>query len=414
MDIAIIGSGISGLGAAYLLSRQHDIVLYEKNAYIGGHSRTIDIETQSGSIPVDTGFIVFNDWNYPNLFGLFDTIGVSYQKSDMSFGVSIDNGRLEYSSGALFAQRKNLIRPQYWRMLFDVFKFNKQALSYIEKDNSISLGDCLNQLGMSTWFKHYYVLAMGAAIWSCPVETIMEYPAATFLQFFKNHGLLNINDRPQWYTVTDGSRAYIEKLTASFKEHILLENGAQQVQPKQGKLEVIDSKGNKRLFDHVIFACHADQALKLIKQPHERIQQVLQHFKYQRNHIVVHSDTSYMPQHKDCWASWVYLSGNEGDQQSVSLSYWMNNLQNLPTTQPVLVTLNPSTRPNDALIHDEHYFSHPVFDYQAISAQQKVTDIQGLQNMWFCGAYQRYGFHEDGLLSAVNVAKMFRIDIPWE
>lgn len=413
MDIAIIGSGISGLGAAYLLSHKHDIVLYEKNDYIGGHSRTIDVDTKDGTIPVDTGFIVFNDWNYPNLFGLFDTIGVPYQKSDMSFGVTVEDGWLEYSSDGLFAQRMNLIRPQYWGMLLDVFKFNKQSLAYIEQDASISLGDCLKQLGMGEWFKQYYILAMGAAIWSCPVETIMQYPAQTFLRFFKNHGLLSINDRPQWYTVTGGSRAYIEKLIAPFKEHILLNNGAKKVQRLGKKLEVTDSQGNKRQFDHVVFACHGDQALQLIDRPDQAVQHVLKHFNYQRNHIIVHSDPSFMPKRQQCWASWVYLSGEAGNQQSVSLTYWMNNLQSLPTDQPILVTLNPARRPKDELIHDEHYFSHPVFDGPAIAAQQQINTIQGHHNMSFCGAYQRYGFHEDGLLSAVNVAKSLRADIPW-
>ncbi|MCL4169410.1 UNVERIFIED_CONTAM: hypothetical protein GTU68_046302, partial [Idotea baltica] len=221
MRVAIIGSGISGLGAAHLLQQEHDVVIYEKNDYLGGHSRTIDVAVKEGQLAVDTGFIVFNDWNYPNLFGLFDQIGVPYQKSDMSFGVSIDNGWLEYSSGGLFAQRKNLLRPQYWRMLLDVFKFNKQALAYIEKDPSITLGNCLEQLNMGQWFKRYYILAMGAAIWSCPVDTIMQFPAQTFLRFFKNHGLLSINNRPQWYTVTGGSREYIKRLAAPLTDCIL-------------------------------------------------------------------------------------------------------------------------------------------------------------------------------------------------
>ena len=415
MRIAVIGTGVSGLGAAYLLHQHHDLVIYEKNDYLGGHSRTIDVPVKEGVLAVDTGFIVFNDWNYPNLLGLFDEIRVPYQKSDMSFGVSIDDGWLEYSSGGLFAQRKNILRPQYWRMLFDVFKFNKQALAYIEKDPSITLGNCLEQLKMGSWFKRYYILAMGAAIWSCPVETIMQFPAQTFLRFFKNHGLLSINKRPQWYTVTGGSREYIKRLTAPFADCITLGNGAARVTQLGDQYVVIDVKGGKREFDHVIFACHADQALALLEKPTVDEQSVLSSFDYQRNHIVVHSDASYMPQHKQCWASWVYLSEQQQDNnQDISLSYWMNNLQSLKTETPVIITLNPARRPKESLIINEHNFSHPIFDYKAIIAQDKMQSIQGQRNLWFCGAYQRYGFHEDGLLSAVNVVKRLGGTIPWE
>lgn len=415
MKIAVIGTGISGLGAAYLLHDKHDIVVYEKNAYVGGHSRTIDIPVENGTLPVDTGFIVFNDWNYPNLLGLFNQINVPYQKSDMSFGVSINKGWLEYSSGGLFAQRKNLFRPQYWRMLLDVFKFNKQALAYIDQDPSISLGDCLEKLKMGAWFKQYYILAMGAAIWSCPVETIMKFPAQTFLRFFKNHGLLSINDRPQWYTVTGGSREYKKRLIAPFEEHILLNNGATKVVQKGKQIEVTDSRGAKRLFDHVIFACHADEALKMIDEPTTDETAILSNFQYQHNQIIVHTDTSFMPQHQQCWSSWVYLSEQKQDKSNgVSLNYWMNNLQSLDTKIPVIITLNPARRPKESLIMDEHSFSHPIFDYNAIMSQDKFDRIQGKRNYWFCGAYQRYGFHEDGLLSAVNVVKLLGGTIPWE
>lgn len=415
MKIAVIGTGISGLGAAHLLQHDHDIVVYEKCDYIGGHSRTINVPVDEGELAVDTGFIVFNDWNYPNLLGLFDQIKVPYQKSEMSFGVSIGDGWLEYSSDGLFAQRKNLFRPQYWRMLLDVFKFNKQALSYIDRDTSITLGDCLEQLKLGAWFKRYYILAMGAAIWSCPVETVMQFPAQTFLRFFKNHGLLSINKRPQWYTVTGGSREYIQRLTASFADCILLNNGASRVTQQQNQFEVTDDHGGKRLFDHVIFACHADQALKIIDQPTAIEKSVLSQFNYQRNQIIVHSDASFMPAHKQCWASWVYLSEQQEDKENgVSLSYWMNNLQSLDTKTPVIITLNPARKPKESLIMNEYYFSHPIFDHKAIVAQDKIKSIQGKRNLWFCGAYQRYGFHEDGLLSAVNVVKSLGGTIPWE
>lgn len=409
MKVAIIGSGISGLGLAYLLNPHHDITVYEKNDYIGGHSRTIDVQTGEKKTAVDTGFIVFNNWNYPNLLGLFKELDVPYQKSDMSFGVSIDNGWLEYGSSNMFAQKKNIFRPAYYGMLADILKFNKQALAYIERDADITLQDCLDQLGMGEWFRKYYLLAMGAAIWSCPVDTIMKFPARTFLRFFKNHGLLSVNNRPQWYTVTGGSREYVARLTDSFKDKIKLNTPVEHVK-QEGENWLIDGER----YDQVVFACHADEALNMMDDT-SSYNDAIGQFDYQDNEIIVHSDTSFMPREKNCWASWVYLSeGKDDKKQVVSLSYWMNNLQDLDPQYPIIVTLNPGRRPQDNLIMDEHRFSHPIFDLKAIKAQQKIQGIQGQNGLWFCGAYQRYGFHEDGLLSAVNVAKSMGVEIPWE
>jgi predicted NAD/FAD-binding protein len=268
---------------------------------------------------------------------------------------------------------------------------------------------------MGDWFRRYYLLAMGAAIWSCPTSTIMKFPARTFLQFFKNHGLLSINNRPQWYTVTGGSREYVSRLTASFKDKIKLNCGVKRVTPQGDQMSVEDSDGHVEVYDQVIFACHADQALRMIDGDIEEKRSVLSAFDYQNNHIIVHSDLSFMPKEQKCWASWVYLSqGREDKSKDVSLSYWMNNLQGLDPAHPLIVTLNPGRRPQEDLILDEHSFSHPIFDLKAIKAQGQVKDIQGKNGLWFCGAYQRYGFHEDGLLSAVNVAKAMGVDIPWE
>ena len=416
MKIAIIGAGISGMGAAYLLAPHHEVTLYEKNDYFGGHSRTIDIDDHHQAIPVDTGFIVFNDWNYPNLFGLFKALNVPYQKSDMSFGVSIHNGWLEYASGGLFAQTRNFFRPAYWGMLRDIIRFNKQAPTYIGKDSSISLGQCLDELKMGQWFCDYYLLAMGAAIWSCPVETIMQFPAKTFLRFFKNHGLLNIIKRPQWYTVTGGSRQYVSRLINALGENVHKERGVKRVVSLDDGRVALETDGEQRtIYDQVIFACHTDEALAMIEGPSGDEQSVLSCFRYQDNHIVVHSDESFMPHSRRCWASWVYLSDQREDKKPVvSLSYWMNNLQNLKAEKPVLVTLNPGRAPKKETIMDEHVFSHPIFDKAAIDAQSRIEAIQGKRGLWFCGAYQRYGFHEDGLLSAVNVAKSMGVPIPWE
>ncbi len=414
MKIAIIGTGISGLGAAYLLRRDYDITIYEKNSHLGGHSRTIEVPTGDTKTPVDTGFIVFNNWNYPNLMGLFKELDVPYQKSEMSFGVSIDDGWLEYASGGMFAQKRNWVRPSYYGMLADIIRFNKQALAYIEHDADISLQECLDALNMGEWFRRYYLLAMGAAIWSCPIDTIMKFPARTFLQFFKNHGLLSINNRPQWYTVTGGSREYVWRLAAHAGDSIKINCGAQKIIRRDNHVIVEDKDGNSEIFGQVIFACHADEALKMIDTPTDGEISVLGAFDYQDNHIITHSDTSFMPQQKKCWASWVYLSeGKEDKKQTVSLSYWMNNLQGLDPAYPIIVTLNPGRRPQEHLILDEHVFSHPIFDLKAIKAQDEIKTIQGQSGLWFCGAYQRYGFHEDGLLSAVNVAKAMGVDIPW-
>lgn len=415
MKIAIIGTGISGLGAAYLLNPHHDITVYEKNQYIGGHSRTIEVPAGGQTIPVDTGFIVFNDWNYPNLKGLFKELGVAFEKSDMSFGISIDNGWLEYSSYNLFAQIKNIFRPKFWSMLSDILKFNKQAPNYLDKETDIVLEDCMNDLKMGEWFRNYYLLAMGASIWSCSIDTIMKFPAKTYLRFFKNHGLLSVNDRPQWHTVRGGSREYVKRLTESFKDKIKLGHGIKTVSQSGEQFKVIDEHGNEEIFDQVIFSSHADETLKMIEEPTAEEQEILGAFDYQENKIITHSDESFMPKNKKCWASWVYLSeGRTDDKDVVSLSYWMNNLQNFDHNHPVFVTLNPGRRPQEDLIMDEHTFSHPIFDSKAIKAQEKIETIQGKRGLWFCGAYQRYGFHEDGLLSAVKIAEQMGVEIPWD
>jgi uncharacterized protein len=334
----------------------------------------------------------------------------------MSFGVSINSGWLEYSSGGLLAQKRNILRPAYWGMIADILRFNKQAQAYIESDPSITLKECLDELRMGAWFRRYYILAMGASIWSCPIETVLEFPAQNFLRFFKNHGLLNIKKRPQWYTVTGGSREYIKRLTATFSESIRLESAAYRVTTlPEGKVSVEDVHDKHNLFDHVIFACHADEAMKILQNPTAEQSAVIGSFRYQENQVILHGDTSFMPRRKKCWASWVYLSeAREDKSTAVSLSYWMNNLQNLDPENPLIVTLNPGRTPGSSLVYNRHTFTHPVFDRGAIEAQRRIPDIQGQNNIWFCGAYQRYGFHEDGLLSAVNVAKSFGASVPWE
>jgi predicted NAD/FAD-binding protein len=415
--IAIIGTGISGLGAAYLLHPYHDVTVYEKNDYIGGHSRTVEVSTKDGIIPVDTGFIVFNNRNYPLLTKLFKHLQVPIVKSDMSFGASIYNGWLEYGTqklGNMFAQKKNLFSPLFWGMIADITKFNSKAKSYLLKDASFTLGECLDDLGVRPWFKHYFLLAMGGAIWSTPIDEMLKFPACTFIRFFENHGLLTISDHPQWYTVQGGSREYIERLIRPFKDKIYLNCGVSKVKRNSQSVIVEDVHGDQISYDDVVFACHADQALAMISEPSTEEAKVLSAFSYLPNRAVLHSDTSFMPKRRKAWASWVYLSEEKTDSKGcVSLSYWMNNLQPLKTEQPLIVTLNPGHEPNPKLVYNDHIFEHPVFDEAAIRNQIRINTIQGQNRLWFCGAYQKYGFHEDGLASAVKIAERMGISPPW-
>jgi predicted NAD/FAD-binding protein len=413
MNIAIVGTGISGLSAAYLLHDGHEVTLFEKNSYIGGHSRTIEIKTPRQIVPVDTGFIVYNEQNYPLLTGLFRHLGVETQKSEMSFGASVGNGTVEYGSKGVFAQRRNFLRPAFWGMIADILRFNRNAEKFIAVEE-MTLGECLKKMKMGAWFREYYLLAMGAAIWSCPIETIMQFPAATFIRFFKNHGLLTINEQPQWRTVAGGSRAYVKKISESFGKRVYCNAGVSSVTRSANNVMITDTAGQSYMFDHVIFASHADETLALLKDASEQEKSILGAFAYQKNQVVVHRDASFMPKNKKAWASWVYLSEGLGDKSPVSLTYWMNNLQNLPADDLVLVTLNPGRRPAEEMIYDEHVFAHPVFTREAVRAQSRLNEIQGRNRAHFCGAWTRYGFHEDGLMSGVAAAQALGAQIPWK
>ena len=415
--IAIIGTGISGMGAASILHPYHDITVYEKNARIGGHSRTVDVLTPDGIIPVDTGFIVFNKQNYPLLTKLFAHYNVPVCKSDMSFGASIHNGWLEYGTQNLcnvFAQKRNILNPEFWGMIMDVLRFNKQAKAYLEKDPSVTLGDCLDALKMGDWYRQYFLLPMGACIWSTPLAQMLDFPASSFLRFFENHGLLSLTNQPQWYTVAGGSKEYVSRLTKPFEGTIQLNCGIRRVERVTGGVMIHDTQGGSSVFDQVVFACHADQVLACLQNPSDDEKSILGQFRYQPNRMILHSDTSFMPKNRQAWASWVYLSEEKSDSTPhISLSYWMNNLQPLPTKTPMIVTLNPGREPDKKLVHDEAMFEHPLFDEAAIRAQAQIPTIQGRDRLWFCGAYQRYGFHEDGLGSAVAMAKHMGIEPVW-
>lgn len=404
--LAIIGTGITGLGAAYLLQNNYEITVYEKNSYAGGHSRTIEV----ANTPVDTGFIVFNKHNYPNLTALFEKLDIEIAKSSMSFGVA--NKTLEYGTeniAGLFASKRNLYQPKFYKMLLDIIKFNSEAKKYIAQKPLASTATMLQELKLGTWFKDYYLLAMAAAIWSSPKQQILKFPASTLINFFNNHGLLTINEQPQWYTVKGGSKEYVKQITKDFTDKIRLKSSIIQIERLSDGALLTDENGRQEQFDQVVICCHSDQALNLLTNPTQAEQDILGAIKYQNNKVVTHTDNLFMPKNKNAWASWVYL----GDANQLSLTYWMNNLQPLTSEQDIFVTLNPNTMPAAEHILDTHEFSHPVFDQAAISAQTKIDSIQGINGIWYAGAWQRYGFHEDGLASAVKVAKALGAHIPW-
>ncbi|AJC49361.1 NAD(P)-binding protein [Allofrancisella guangzhouensis] len=415
--IAVIGAGISGLAISYLLKDKYNITIYEKNNYFGGHARTLNIEKNTS---IDTGFIVFNYHTYYHLTRLFTHLDIPVAKSNMSFGVSIKEGRFEYGSNnskSLFCQMSNILNPYFYKMIFDILKFNKVSRKHLEKntlDENITLEEYLNNLKVSKYFKNYYLLAMGACIWSTPVNQMYKFPALSFIRFFHNHGLLNTNKSVQWYTVQGGSKVYIEKIIKKLKDaNIKFAPSAIKVLRKN-KTSIVDQRNNINEFDKVIFACHPNEILEILDDPCINEKKLLTAIKYQPNTAILHTDDRLMPKRLKAWSSWNYLSKETKDnRKAVSLSYWMNNLQPLKTTKNYFVTINPDEKPEQSKIINEHIFEHPVFDKAAIEAQQNFDTIQGLNRSYYCGAYLRYGFHEDGIFSAVKVAEKLGVKTPW-
>ena len=417
MKIAVIGAGISGLGAAYLLHRHHDITLYEREEYLGGHSRTKIARYDEVEIPVDTGFIVFNYRNYPHLSGLFKHLHVPVKKSDMSFAATVQNNSIEWgarSVNAVFGQRSNLFRPAFWAMIRDIFRFNREAVKLLETKEDITLGALLDRLKMGEWFRQYFLLPIGGAIWSTPLQAMLEFPAYTFVEFFHKHGLLTINDQPQWYTVEGGSREYVKRLAQPFAEQALTNCAAARITRHGGKVQVKDVQGREQEYDQLVLACHAPEALALLEDVSEQERKVLEAFRTQPNRVVLHKDASQMPMRKSCWASWVYRREEHSPEDVLTVTYWMNRLQNIDNRYPLFVTLNPVTPIAEELIIDEGVLHHPVYSQEAVKGQKEMKELQGQRATWFCGAYLRYGFHEDGLGSAVDVAKALGAEVPWE
>ncbi len=414
MKIAVVGTGIAGLSAAWLLRRHAEVTVYEQNAYAGGHTHTFQIP---GGPAVDTGFIVFNDRNYPHLTALFRHLGVGSQESEMSFSASIGGGRVEYAGDnldTLFAQRWNLFDLAHWRMLLDIVRFNRDAKRalHLGLAPDLTLGEFILRGGYGDELSRRYLLPMAAAIWSCPVGAMLRFPAASFLKFFENHGLLDLMDRPRWRTVTGGSHEYVKKLLASLGERVRLDAPVTALRRVGAAVRIWDVAGETADYDQVVMAVHADQVLPLLAGASSEERRIFSAFKYQDNRVVLHTDAAFMPKRKKAWAAWNYLAGETVDGKArVSVTYWMNHLQRLFGDQDYFVSLNPLTEPKGILY--ETIYAHPVFTREAITAQEGLAAIQGVSRIWFCGAWTGYGFHEDGLRSAVQVVQGMGHPIPW-
>ncbi|MCT4556402.1 MAG: FAD-dependent oxidoreductase [Pelagimonas sp.] len=405
--IAIIGGGISGLGAAWRLAGAHEVVLFEAEPRLGGHARTL-MAGGNGDQPVDTGFIVFNRVNYPHLCALFSELDVPVAESDMSFGASLRGGAFEFGLRdlkALFSQKRNALSPRFWGMIRDITRFNANALAEATNPDE-TLGDFLQRLGMGDWFIRYYLLPLSGAIWSTPTGKVLEFPAQALIRFFENHALLHHSGQHQWYTVQGGSIEYVTRLTAALQRAgVSLRRTTPVEAVRRGSEGVsIRAKGAWESYDDVIFASHSDVALSLLEDPTPAEQAALGAIRYQPNRVVLHSDASVMPKRRGVWSSWNYSETPQKEMNQIDLTYWMNCLQPIPNSDPLFVTLNCDRSIDPALIHDETTLRHPVFDLGALQAQGEIAALNGQNNSWFCGAWRANGFHEDGLASAYEVA----------
>jgi len=409
MKIAIIGSGISGLTCGYLLHKQHDISVFEASDWVGGHTHTVNVNVNGKPYAVDTGFIVFNDWTYPNFITLMDQLGVRSKVTEMSFSVRDSRTDLEYNGNtlnSLFAQRSNLLSPAFWGMLRDILRFNRQAIRDLEEQRiapDTRLGDYLQQRGYGTRFIDHYIVPMGAAIWSMSLADMLGFPLQFFVRFFKNHGLLSVSNRPQWRVIEGGSSAYIAPLSAGFADNIHLNCPVISV-TRDGLGVLLHSAAGVERFDKVIFACHSDQALKLLSQPSEAEQQILGAMPYADNDVVLHTDTRLLPDRKLAWASWNYRLASAG-QNRAAVTYDMNILQGIQSETTFCVSLNQTAAIDPLKVLARYTYAHPQYSLQAVAAQARWQELMGDQHSYYCGAYWANGFHEDGVVSALRVAR---------
>lgn len=415
--IAIIGAGISGLLSGYLLSREHDVTLFEANKYLGGHTHTLPVQSGGKTYPVNTGFIVFNDWTYPNFIKLMDQIGVPSEESDMSFSVRDENTGIEYngtSMNSLFAQRSNLLKPSFWWMIKDILRFNTQTVEMLS-NNQIpekqTLGEFVKEHGYGDRFVNHYIVPMGAAIWSASVDVMMEFPLQFFLKFFNNHGMLSVDDRPQWRVISGGSQSYIEPLIESYKESIHLNTPISSVVRSEEGVVIKTFSGDVFEFDQVVFACHSDQALGMLEEPTPDEHEILGAIPYQQNEVVLHTDRRLMPKRKLAWAAWNYHIPQRLSEYAM-VTYHMNTLQNFDDApDDFMVTLNRTAEIAPGKIIAKYNYAHPVFTMDGIEAQQRHSEINNKHRSHFCGAYWFNGFHEDGVNSALRVAQSFGIEL---
>ncbi len=410
MKIAIIGSGIAGNTIAYHLHKAHDITVFESGSHIGGHTHTHDIELGGKQYAVDTGFIVFNDRTYHNFIALLDELGVEWQPSHMSFSVHCEKTGFEYNGttlNSLFAQRRNFLRPSFYRMISEIMRFNKTAPELLEDGPEIRLGDYLAQQQYSQNFIDYYIIPMGSAIWSTEARQMLEFPARFFVRFFHHHGMLTVNNRPQWRVIKGGSARYVEALTASFSDRIRLNTPVEQVRRLKRSVRVKPCNGPEETFDWVVFACHSDQALAMLSDPSAAEKDILGAIPYQENTVFLHTDPIMMPKRKLAWAAWNYHVTAEPAER-VAVTYNMNILQGLDTPEPVLVTLNHTRNINPARVIKRLTYHHPVYTTEGAKAQARHAEISGVNRTAYCGAYWRNGFHEDGVVSALAALEQLR------
>lgn len=415
MRIAVIGGGIAGMMSWYLLRQQHQVTLFEANDYLGGHTATVDVVVDGQQYAIDTGFIVFNNWTYPLFNRFLAQLGVASQHTEMSFSVKKPSQNLEYNGNtlwSLFAQKRNLFRPSFWRMLKDIVRFNRVAKELLAADHAdldLAMDDFLGRYRFGTELRDNYLLPMGAAIWSAGLSEMPAFPLRFFLQFFKNHGLLNITDRPQWSVIQGGSRNYVQKmLERCGDEGIRLKSPVQSVRRFADRVEVTLPDGQVEIFDQVVFACHSDQALAMLADASQSEQQVLGGIGYQMNEVVLHTDTRILPTRKAAWAAWNYQLGASSSERA-TLSYNMNILQGLAQAPTFVVTLNDSQNLDPAKILRTFHYAHPVYNHLTMLSQQRRAEINGANRSYFCGAYWYNGFHEDGVRSAVDVAEMLGV-----
>ncbi len=416
--VAVIGAGIAGLSCAWLLRDAHDVVLYEAEPRLGGHADTQEVEVAGEPIAVDTGFIVYNEVNYPNLVALFSALGVATEPSDMSFAVARLDRDLEYAGGTLaqlFADPRNALSPRFWGMLADVLRFYRRAPALLASANDcVTLGDYLDREGYGAAFVHDHLLPMGAAIWSASVTKMREFPARAFVQFFQNHGLLRLSDRPRWRTVTGGSKQYVAKVAEALGPRVRADRPVVALRRDGSGIWVHAEGAQPERFDRAVLAVHGDQALRLLDPPSEAEVRILSAVRYQENRLVLHTDPALMPRRRKVWSSWNYLSTGAADEtRAVSVSYWMNRLQNLNTRVPLIASLNPFREPDPRSVLVERVYRHPQYDPAMLAAQRALPAIQGRDRVHFCGAWCGYGFHEDGIASAVRVAEALGAPPPW-